>query len=123
MILKKLKKGKSVGIDNLRNEVIKCCIENNSAFSDIIRFLGNELLKFEKYHKLWKTDLIRPIHKKESTSKESNYRSITLSLCFGKFFSAIILNKISKAFEELDIFHPHLMGFRPNMKTSNNILI
>ena len=59
MILKKLKKGKSVGIDNLRNEVIKCCIENNSIFSDIIQFLGNELLKFEKYHKLWKTDLIR----------------------------------------------------------------
>ena len=65
MILKKLKKGKSVGIDNLRNEVIKRCIENNSAFSDIIQFLGNELLKFEKYPKLWKTDLIRSIHKKK----------------------------------------------------------
>ena len=58
MILKKLKKGKSVGIDNLRNEVIKRCIENSSAFFDIIQFLGNELLKFEKYPKLWKTDLI-----------------------------------------------------------------
>ena len=40
MILKKLKKGKSVGIDNLRNEVIKCCIENNSNFSDIIQVLA-----------------------------------------------------------------------------------
>ena len=38
MILKKLKKGKSVGMDNLRNEVIKRCIENNSAFSYIIQF-------------------------------------------------------------------------------------
>ena len=115
MILKKLKKGKSIGIDNLRNEVIKCCIENNSTFSDIIQF--------EKYPKLWKTDLISPIHKKESTSKESNYRGITLSSCLGKFLNAMILNRISKAFEELDIFHPHLMGFRPNMRTSNNILI
>ena len=49
MILKKLKKGKSVGIDILRNEVIKCCIENNSTFSDIIQCLGNKLLKFGKY--------------------------------------------------------------------------
>ena len=35
----------------------------------------------------------------------------------------MILNRISKAFEELDIFHPHLMGFRPNMRTSNEIFI
>ena len=34
----------------------------------------------------------------------------------------MILNRISKAFEELDIFYPHLMGFRLNMRTSNNIL-
>ena len=61
--------------------------------------------------------------KKESTSKESNYRGITLSSCLGKYFDAMILNRISKAFEELDIFHPHLMDFRPNMRTSNNILI
>ena len=103
--------------------VIKCCIENNSNFSDILQVLGNELLKSEKYPKLWKTDLIRPIHKKESTSKESNYRGITLSSCFGKFFNAMILNRILKAFEELNISHHHLMGFRPNMRTSNNILI
>ena len=70
-----------------------------------------------------KTDLIRLIHKKESTSKESSYRGITLSSCPGKFFNAMILNRISKAFEELDIFHSHLMGFRPTMRTSNNILI
>ena len=101
----------------------ECSIENNLTFSDLIQFLGNELLKFEKYSKLWKTDLIGPIHKKESTSKESNYRGIMLSSCLGKFFSAMILNRNSKAFEELDIFHPHLMGFRRNMRTSNDILI
>ena len=65
MILKKLKKSKSVGIDNLRIEVIKCCIENNSTFSYIIQFLGNELLKFEKYPKLWETDLIRRVQNKK----------------------------------------------------------
>ena len=93
-------------------------MENNSTFSDIIQLLGNELLKFEKYPKLWKTDLVRPIHKKESSSEESNCRGITLSSCLGKFFSAMILNRISKACQELDIFHTHLMGFRPNMRTS-----
>ena len=85
---------------------------NNSIFSDIIQFLGNELLKFEKYPKLWNTDLIRPIHKKESTSKESNYRGITLSSCLGKFFNVMILNRISKAFEELEFFSSTLNGFQ-----------
>ena len=129
MILKKLKKGKSVRIDNLRNEVIKRCTENSSAFSDIIQFLGNELLKFEKYPKLWKTDLIRPIHKKESRSKESNYRGITLSSCVGKSFNAMVLNSISKAFEELDMhlknwtFSSKLNGFQNKYENFNNNLI
>ena len=43
---------------------------------------------------------------------------ISLSSCLGKFFNNL---RLSKSFEELDLFYPHLMGFRPGMRTSNNI--
>ena len=75
------------------------------------------------YPNEWKIDLIKPIHKKDVTSKETNYRGISLSSCVGKFFNNLILNRLSKSFEELDLFYPHLMGFRPGMRTSNNIFV
>ena len=65
------------------------------------------------YPNSWKIDSIKPIHKKNTTNKETNYRGISLSSCLGKFFNNLILNRLSKSFEELDPFYPHLMGFRP----------
>ena len=74
------------------------------------------------YPNSWKTDFIKPIHKKNTTSKETNYKGTSLSSCLGKFFNNLIINRLSKSFEELDLFYPHLMRFRPGMRTSNNIL-
>ena len=42
---------------------------------------------------------------------------------FGENCNNLILNRLSKSFEELDLFYPHLMGFRPGMRTSNNIFV
>ena len=76
------------------------------------------------YPKSWKIDLaLMPIHKKNIASKETNYRGISLLSCLGKFFNNLILNRLSKSFEELNLFYPHLMGFRPGMRTSNNIFV
>ena len=75
------------------------------------------------YSKNWKIDLIKPVHKKDATSKETNYIGISLSLCLEKFFNNLILNRLSKSFEELDLFCLHLMGFRPGMRSSNNIFV
>ena len=67
--------------------------------------------------------MIKPIHTKDATSKETNYRGISLSSCLGKFFNNLILERLSKSFDELDLFYHHLMGFRPGMRTSNNIFV
>ena len=64
-------------------------------------------------------DTIKPVHKKNSTGKETNYRGISLSSCLAKFFNNLILNKLLSCFEKLNIFHPHVMGFRPGMRTVN----
>ena len=75
------------------------------------------------YPNSWKIDLMKPIHKINTNSKETNYRGISLSLCLGKFFNNLILNRLSKSFEELYLFCLHLIGFRPGMRTSNNIFV
>ena len=66
---------------------------------------------------------MKPIHKKGSTNKESNYRGISLSSCLAKFFNNLVFKRLTRCFENLNLLHPHLMGFRPRMKTSNNCLV
>ena len=118
----KLPKSKAVGLDRIRNEVISSCLQNKQ-FLDIFKQLSNKIMDSGIYPNKWKIVLIKPIHKKDATSKETNYRGISLSSCLGKFFNKLILNRLSKSFEELDFFYPHLMGFRPGMRTSNNIFV
>ena len=71
----------------------------------------------------WKTEIIRPIHKKEETYLEKNYRGISLTSCLCKFFNNLLLMRLSKWFEDLRLFEDHMMGFRPNMRTSNNLFV
>ena len=109
-----LKNGKSTGIDGVRNEIIKQCM-NNSSFVDTLVTLLNKIFEMGNYPNIWKTDLVKPIHKKGSTNKESNYRGISLSSCLAKFFNNLILKRLTTCFENLNLFHSHLMGFRPRM--------
>ena len=118
----KLSSGKAVGFDRIRNEVLKILL-NNELFSHMILELFNKILDKGTYLKIWKTDLIKPVHKKGSTFFESNYRGISLSSCLAKLFNNIILTRLSNQFEDMDIFYPHLLGFRPKMRTSNDIFI
>ena len=56
-----------------------------------------------KYPVQLKTELIKPIHKKEEIHFEKNYRGISLTSCLSKFIN--------------------MMGFRLSMRTSNNIFV
>ena len=69
------------------------------------------------------TELIRPIHKKEETYLEKKYSCISLTSCLGKFFNNLLLMRLPKCFEDLRLFQDHMMGFRPNMRTSNNLFV
>ena len=62
----KLSSGKAVGFDRIRNEVLKILL-NNELFSNMILELFNKILGKGTYPKLWKTNLIKPVHKKGST--------------------------------------------------------
>ena len=102
-----LKNGKSTGINGVRNEIIKQCLITSS-FVDISVTLFNQIFEMGSYQ--------------GSKNKGSNYRGISLSSCLAKFFNNLILKRLNTCFENLNLFHPHLMGFSPRMRTSNNCL-
>ena len=54
---------------------------------------------------------------------EKNYRGISLTSCLGKLFDNLLLIRISKCFEDLRLFQDNMMGFRPSMRTSNNVFV
>ena len=118
----KLPKSKAVGLHRIRNEIISSCLQNKQ-FLGIFKQLSNKIMDSGIYPNSLEIDLIKPIDKENTTSKETNYKGISLSSCLGKLFNNLILNRLSKSFEELDLFYPHLMGFRPGMRTSNNIFV
>ena len=57
------------------------------AFLEALQLLVNKIFNEGKYPTSWKTELIRPIHKKGQTYLEKNYRGISLTSCLGKFLN------------------------------------
>ena len=78
---------------------------------------------FGHYPQDWKNGLIKPIFKNGCKTEPKNYRGITLTCCIGKFFNQILCPRLTGVFEKYHIFPDNLMGFRPSMRTSNNIFI
>ena len=95
----KLSSGKAVGFDRIGNEVLKILL-NNELYSNMILELFNKILDKGTYPKLWKTDLIKPVHKRGCTFFESNYRGNSLSSCLAKLFNNLILTWLSNQFED-----------------------
>ena len=48
-----LKSGKSVGIDNVKNEIIKHCLQNEK-FIEAVEILSNRIIDHSAYAELWK---------------------------------------------------------------------
>ena len=67
----KLKNGKSVGIDLISNEMIKCCVDSH--FVRLIRKLFNFILEESKVPTFWKQGLITPIIKSGEIYNLSDY--------------------------------------------------
>ena len=80
---------KAVGPDQIHNKLI---IEACPVIVDPLTLLFNRSLTEGKFPLIWKTAHITPIHKKESRSKCSNYRPISLLSCVGKILEKCVKN-------------------------------
>ena len=73
----KLKTSKALGVDMIKNEVLKLCLDDKS-FMESLQLLVNKIFNDGTYPTTWKTELIRPIHKKEETYLKKATRVLVL---------------------------------------------
>ncbi len=116
-----LKRGKANGIDTLNNEMISCFLE---VYPHIVLTLFNTILDKNVTIDDWTVGIITAIYKnKGSKSDAENYRGISLLSCLGKFFTAVLYNRLLKFSIENKILSPAQLGFVPGNRTSDAHLI
>lgn len=117
--LRKLKCGKSAGIDGIPNEFWKFA---EPLFPLLLDFM-NQLYVNGFYPVDWQTGIIVPIFKKGDPSLPDNYRGIALLCCIAKLL-AFLLSVRLKIWASLhDFWSPFQSGFREKHSTIDNIFV
>ena len=102
---------KSVGIDNLPNEILK-----NHKTMQMLHVLFQEIFETGITPSIWKTAIIKPLPKSSMTDPRLplQYRGISLLSTLYKLFSSIMNSRITKCAEQHSIFADEQNGFRKN---------
>ena len=97
--VKKLKGGKSPGVDGITSEMLKC---GGECLLEWLRRVCNVCVLEEKVPNNWMRAIIVPIYKGKGDSSECrNYRGISLSSIPGKVYGRILIEKIRSLTERL----------------------
>ena len=120
-VVKRLKNGKSSGVDEIINEYIKYTIDD---MLPIYVLLFNIILDNGIIPENWGKGILVPIFKnKGSTSDPNSYRGVTLNSCMSKVFSAVLNNRLNKFSDEFELISNAQAGFRKHFSTVDNIFI
>ena len=120
-LIKKLKNGKSCGVDNIINEYLKKC---PISMKNAIVSLFNLVLKSGIVPSEWCIGIIIPLFKnKGSTNDVNGYRGITLLSVLGKLFTSAINNRLTKYLEGISALGEDQAGFREGYSTLNHIFV
>lgn len=117
-IIMHLKNKKSVGIDNIPNEVLK----NKDVIITLWK-LFNIYFESGLSPSVWQKSVIKPIPKNSKKDKcvPLNYRGISLQSCIYKTYSAFLNNRINDYCELLDIIVDEQNGFRKKRSCEDHI--
>ena len=119
--VKNLKNNKSHGTDNILNDYLKDTIH---VMAPIYTKLFNIIFHTDIAPDSWTLGDILPIYKNKGNKKSpENYRPITLLSCFGKLFTSILNNRITKYIDESHIIDANQAGFRKGFSTTDNLFI
>ena len=113
---KKLKLGKSVGIDCVYNEMILALLETHPK---LILKLFNSILQSGDIIPEWLIGMIVAIHKDGPKLDTGNYRGITIMSCLGKFFLSILNTRMMEFVLGNSILSNSALGFVPGNRTSD----
>ena len=111
---------KSCSSDDIIYEYFK---ESINITGNALLLLFNYILETGKFPQSWCKGLIIPIYKKGDTCDPNNYRGITLTSCFAKFFTVILNNRLKNWAEQNDILTDAQFGFRKSFGTTDAVFI
>lgn len=119
--IKKLKNGKSSGVDEMINEYIK---STEIILLPLYVKLFNKILDEGKIPEEWVIGLIVPIYKNKGDKMDTNnYRGITLLSCMGKLFTAVLNTRLYNFCEVNRILIEAQTGFRNGYSTIDHIFL
>ena len=118
--IKQLKTGKSSGMDQISNEMLKA---GQSRLLAPLCKLFNGILTSGRYPSQWASGRIMSLHKKGDVSDPANYRGITMSSCLGKLFNSILNSRLYAFMEKNNIIPQEQIGFKRNHRTADHIFI
>ena len=107
--MKKIKNGKSAGLDDIYPEFIKY-------FPDELVLMITTF--FNKIHDIaivpddWATSIYQPFFKKGEKLDPNNNRGISLTSCVCKLFTSVLTERIQKDLEKRDVLGLEQAGFR-----------
>ena len=116
--VKLLKLKKAAGLDRVRNEMLKCGI--NQLASSLVK-LFNFIVTKGSLPDIWSTGIISPILKSGNKSDPSNYRGIFVTSCLSKLFSSVLNLRLSNFLQDQKILNPSQIGFLRGYRTTDHI--
>ena len=119
MCIKKLKRGKSPGIDGVSADMV---IDGGDLLHDCLLQLFNRMLA-TSFPECLSVGVITAVFKSGEKSDMSNYRGITVGPVFAKLFAMIIERRLASWAEEHGVKARGQSGFRKNYRTTDNIFV
>jgi hypothetical protein len=116
-MVNELKKGKSVGLRGLSNEMIKYCPSSKliPLLARMFNFMINEQIQPDGFN----VSILKPIIKndKKPNDEISNTRPVAISDCLQNLFEKVLLYEVNKCHSE----HKQQFGFKSNSSCSHAV--
>ena len=118
--LRSLKLNKSPGYDNIFSNVVN---ENSDIFFTSLKYIFNLSLQQGIFPENLKIAKVSPVYKKDEEFLLTNYRPMSVLLCFSKLLERIMYNRLFKYLSENSIFYKKQFGFQTSHSTEYAILL
>ena len=119
IIIKKLKRKFSLGLDGISTDILKALPYNIIA---AITQIFNQCLTDGYFPTKFKTAKIVPVYKKKgSRSKKENYRPVSLLSCLSKILEKLVSKRIVSFLHKQNFFSKFQFGFRKGLSTEHAI--
>ena len=118
--MKKMKNGKSAGLDNVYPEFIKYI--SDSLIKVITKFF-NRILETTEVPDEWAISIYQHVFRKGNRNDPNNYRGISLSSSLCKLFTALLTERIHNDLEKRNVLGREQAGFRKNMGCTDQIFV